>query len=73
MKTKSFNIGDWVVHTHISGKKFKVVEQVTPSHYIIQDTETKQTFLEPVNHLLDLIDSRDSLINFILDEKEIDY
>ena len=42
MKTKSFNIGDWVVHTHINGKKFKVIEQVTPSHYIIQDTETKK-------------------------------
>jgi len=54
-------------------KSSKLLNRLPPSHYIIQDTETKNTFEEPVNHLLDLIDSRDSLINFILDEKKIDY
>jgi len=42
---------------------------INPSQYEIEDLTTGEILLEPVEYLLDLIDSRDNLINYLLNEK----
>jgi hypothetical protein len=66
---KKFEKDELIVHSGVSGKRFKIIRQVNPSQYEILDMNTNQIFLEPIECLLDLIDSRDQLINFLLDEK----
>jgi len=66
---KKFEKDELVVHSAVSGKKFRIVKMITPSQYEIEDLATGQILLEPVEYLLDLIDSRDNLINYLLKEK----
>jgi hypothetical protein len=58
-----------VVHTGVSGRKFKILRQEGISQYWILDMNTGEQFLEPSYYLLDLIDSRNNLINYLIDEK----
>jgi len=66
---KKFDKDELVVHSAVSGKKFRVVKMINPSQYEIEDLTTGEILLEPVEYLLDLIDSRDNLINYLLNEK----
>ena len=66
---KKFEKDELVVHSAVSGKKFRVVKMITPSQYEIEDLTTGEILLEPVEYLLDIIDSRDNLINYLLNEK----
>jgi len=66
---KKFEKDELVVHSEVSGKKFRVVGMTTPSQYEIEDLTTGEILLEPIEYLLDLIDSRDNLINYLLNEK----
>jgi hypothetical protein len=66
---KKFDKDELVVHSAVSGKKFRVVRMNTPSQYEYEDLTTGEILLEPVEYLLDLIDSRDNLINYLLNEK----
>ena len=61
---KKFEIDDIVVHSAISGKKFRIIEMINPSQYEIEDLITGKTLVEPVEYLLDIVDSRDNLIDF---------
>jgi len=61
-----FKIDELVVHVGVPGKKFKIVGK-TITHYEVQNLETDEVLLEPINCILDLIESRDNLIKFILD------
>ena len=58
-----------IVHSAIGGKRFKVIRMYNPSQYEILDMDSGEILLEPIEYLLTLIESRDSLINFILNEK----
>jgi len=66
---KKFDKDELVVHSAVSGKKFRVVKMINPSQYEIEDLTTGEILLEPVEYLLDIIDSRDNLINYLLNEK----
>jgi hypothetical protein len=66
---KKFEKDELVVHSAVSGKKFRIVKMITPSQYEIEDLTTGKILLEPVEYLLDLVDSRDNLINYLLNEK----
>jgi len=66
---KKFDKDELVVHSAVSGKKFRIVKMITPSQYEIEDLTTGKILLEPIEYLLDLIDSRDNLINYLLNEK----
>jgi hypothetical protein len=66
---KKFDKDKLVVHSAVSGKKFRVVKMINPSQYEIEDLTTGEILLEPVEYLLDIIDSRDNLINYLLNEK----
>jgi hypothetical protein len=66
---KKFEKDELVVHSAVSGKKFRIVRMNTPSQYEIEDLTTGEILLEPVEYLLDIIDSRDNLINYLLNEK----
>lgn len=66
---KKFEKDELVVHSAVSGKKFRIVKMITPSQYEIEDLTTGKILLEPVEYLLDIIDSRDNLINYLLNEK----
>ena len=66
---KKFDKDELVVHSAVSGKKFRIVKMITPSQYEIEDLTTGEILLEPVEYLLDLVDSRDNLINYLLNEK----
>ena len=66
---KKFEKDELVVHSAVSGKKFRVVKMINPSQYEIEDLTTGEILLEPVEYLLDIIDSRDNLINYLLNEK----
>ena len=66
---KKFEKDELVVHSAVSGKKFRIVKMINPSQYEIEDLTTGQILLEPVEYLLDIIDSRDNLINYLLNEK----
>ena len=66
---KKFEKDELVVHSAISGKKFRVVRMTTPSQYEIEDLTTGETLLEPIEYLLDIVDSRDNLINYLLNEE----
>lgn len=67
MIEKKFENGDLVVHSVVSGKKFRVVKMINPSQYEIEDLTTGKILLEPLEYLLDIIDSRDNLINYLLE------
>ncbi len=67
MIEKKFENGDLVVHSAVSGKKFRVVKMINPSQYEIEDLTTGKILLEPLEYLLDIIDSRDNLINYLLE------
>jgi hypothetical protein len=66
---KKFEKDELVVHSAVSGKKFRIVKMITPSQYEIEDLTTGEILLEPIEYLLDLIDSRDNLIKYLLNEK----
>ena len=66
---EKFEKDELVVHSAVSGKKFRIVKMITPSQYEIEDLNNGQVLLEPVEYLLDIIDSRDNLINYLLNEK----
>ena len=66
---KKFDKDELVVHSAVSGKKFRVVKMINTSQYEIEDLTTGEILLEPVEYLLDIIDSRDNLINYLLNEK----
>ena len=68
-KDKKFDDGVLVVHKGISGKKFKILKREGISQYWILDLITGEEFLEPSYYLLDLIESRDNLINYLINEK----
>lgn len=63
---KKFEIDDIVVHSAISGKKFRIIKMINPSQYEIEDLITGKTLVEPVEYLLDIVDSRDNLIDFLI-------
>ena len=65
---KKFEKDQLVVHSAVAGKKFKIVRMSNPSQYEILDLTTNEILLEPVEYLLDIIDSRDNLMNFLLNE-----
>lgn len=65
---KKFEKDQLVVHSSVSGKRFKIIRMYNPSQYEILDLTTNEILLEPVEYLLDIIDSRDNLINFLLSE-----
>lgn len=67
MIEKKFEIGDIVVHSAIGGKKFRIIKIVNPSQYEIEDMISGKILLEPLEYLLDIVDSRDQLINFLLE------
>ena len=54
---KKFEKDELVVHSAVSGKKFRIVKMITPSQYEIEDLTTGKILLEPVEYLLDLVDS----------------
>ena len=66
---KKFEKGELVVHSAVSGKKFRIIKMVNPSQYEIEDLTNGKILLEPVEYLLDIVDSRDNLINYLLNEK----
>lgn len=66
MIEKKFEIDDIVVHSAISGKKFRIIKMINPSQYEIEDLITGKTLVEPVEYLLDIVDSRDNLIDFLI-------
>jgi len=54
---EKFEKDELVVHSAVSGKKFRIVKMITPSQYEIEDLTTGKILLEPVEYLLDLVDS----------------
>ena len=64
-----FDDGVLIVHKGISGKKFKILKKEGLSQYWIVDLITGEEFLEPSYFLLDLVEARDNLINFLINEK----
>jgi hypothetical protein len=66
---KKFEKDELVVHSAVSGKKFRIIKMVNPSQYEIEDLTNGKILLEPVEYLLDIVDSRDNLINYLLNEK----
>lgn len=66
MIEKKFEIDDIVVHSAVSGKKFRIIKMINPSQYEIEDLITGKTLVEPVEYLLDIVDSRDNLIDFLI-------
>jgi len=65
---KTFKTDEWVCHSHIHGRKFKIVREITPSQYEISDPTDGKTYIEPTDCLLGLEESRDNLLKFLLDE-----
>lgn len=66
---KKFEKDELVVHSAVSGKKFRIIKMINPSQYEIEDLTTGQILLEPIEYLLDIVDSRDNLINYLLNEE----
>lgn len=64
----NFEVGDVVTHNRIPGKKFKIIDKLSPSRYEIEDLTNKSKYVEPIDELSSIIESRDRLINFIIDE-----
>lgn len=67
--SNKFEIGQYVVHTGVPGKKFKIFGNKYPDIYDIIDSDTGLIYTEPIDCLLDLIESRDNLIDFIINNK----
>lgn len=66
---REFEEGELVVHSAVSGKKFRIIKMTNPSQCEIQDLVTGKILLEPLEYILDIVDSRDNLINYLLNEK----
>lgn len=64
-----FEIGQLVSHKGVVGKKFRIQAKITDTQYEIQDLTTKEIYTEPSELLLDIVESRDFLINYLINEK----
>jgi hypothetical protein len=64
-----FNIGEVVCHISLPGVKFQVVRKITPSSWEVKNLNTGELLQEPDDLLLNKIDWRESIINYIIDEK----
>ena len=65
---KKFNIGQKVFHVHLRNRKFRIVREIHPSQYEIEDPDTGKQYYEPTDRLLDINEMRDNLINNLIDE-----
>ncbi len=66
-KQNKFSIGELVCHKSVYGKKFRIVKEINPSQYEIEDVDTKLILLEPIDCILGLVEYREYLLDYILD------
>lgn len=64
-----FEIGQLVCHIAVNGKKFIFIGMIGPSQCEIKDPTNNVILVEPIECILDIIDSRNNIINFLIDEK----
>ena len=64
-----FDAGQLVCHVAVSGKKFIFIGMIGPSQCEIKDPITNMILVEPIECVLDIIESRNNIINFLIDEK----
>lgn len=64
-----FEIGQLVCHIGVQGKKFIFIGMIGPSQCEIKDVANNRVLVEPIECILDIIESRNNIINFIIDEK----
>ena len=61
--------GDLVVHSAIHGRKLRWIKLINPSQCEIEDPITGKILIEPLEYILNIVDSRENLINYLLNEK----